>query len=182
MLAKSAGRRDEETAMRRQRLARLLRKLRAMRRSLPSRDQLLMRLGAAKTAAGRAFYFVKMQVPGKDQPVTRETFQFRVDRKSCKSGMARRALLAALQPYGRRSQRAVDPLRAADADRIGIWVAPKRPWHTPHSPSTGASRRRSHSDRLSRLLLADNPEATSPVARPRVDPPQRCWRSWPKSK
>jgi transposase len=80
VLAKSAGRRDKETAMRRQRLARLLRKLRAMRRSLPSRDQLLMRLGAAKTAAGRAFYFVKMQVPGKDQPVTRETFQFRVDK------------------------------------------------------------------------------------------------------
>jgi transposase len=81
VLAKSAGRRDKETAMRRQRQARLLRKLRAMRRSLPSRDQLLMRLGAAKTAAGRAFYFVKMQVPGKDQPVTRETFQFRVDKK-----------------------------------------------------------------------------------------------------
>src|SRR5271169_5174160 len=84
--------------------------------------------------------------------------------------MARRALLAALQPYGRRSQRAVDPLRAADADRIGISVAQKRPWHTPHSPSTGASRRRSHSDRLSRLLLADNPEATSPVSCPWFDP------------
>jgi transposase len=81
VLAKSDGRRAKETAMRRQRLARLLRKLRAMRRSLPSRDQLLMRLGAAKTAAGRAFYFVQMQVPGKDQPVTRKTFQFRVDKK-----------------------------------------------------------------------------------------------------
>ena len=81
VLAKSDGRRAKETAMRRQRLARLLRKLRAMRRSLPSRDQLLMRLGAAKTAAGRAFYFVTIQVPGKDQPVTRETFQFHVDKK-----------------------------------------------------------------------------------------------------
>ena len=81
VLAKSAGRRAKETAMRRQRLARLLRKLRGMRRSLPSRDQLLMRLGAAKTAAGRAFYFVKIQVPGKDQPVTRETFRFHVDKK-----------------------------------------------------------------------------------------------------
>jgi hypothetical protein len=38
--------------MRRKRLARLLRKLRAMRHSLPSRDQLLMRIGTAKTAAG----------------------------------------------------------------------------------------------------------------------------------
>jgi transposase len=80
-LAKSAGRQAKETAMRRKRLARLFRKLRAMRRSLPSRDQLLMRLGAAKSAAGRAFQFVHLQVPGEDQEVTRETFQFRVDKK-----------------------------------------------------------------------------------------------------
>ncbi|MCU1318391.1 MAG: hypothetical protein JWN63_3713 [Candidatus Acidoferrum typicum] len=81
VLAKSEGRRAKETAMRRKRLARLLRKLRAMRRNLPSRDQLLMRLGAAKSAAGRAFPFVHLQVPEKDQQVTRETFQFRVDQK-----------------------------------------------------------------------------------------------------
>jgi len=67
--------------MRRKRLARLLRKLRAMRRSLPSRDQLLMRVGAAKAQAGRSFHFVQMQVPGEGQEVTRETFQFRVDKK-----------------------------------------------------------------------------------------------------
>ena len=81
VLAKSEGRRAKENAMRRKRLARLLRKLRAMRRNLPSRDQLLMRLGAAKSAAGRAFPFVHLQVPEKDQQVTRETFQFRVDKK-----------------------------------------------------------------------------------------------------
>jgi transposase len=81
VLAKSAGRQAKETAMRRKRLARLFRKLRAMRRSLPSRDQLLMRLGAAKSAAGRAFQFVHLQVPGEDQEVTRETFQFGVDKK-----------------------------------------------------------------------------------------------------
>ena len=66
VLAKSAGRRAKETAM---------------RRSLPSRDQLLMRLGAAKSEAGRAFHFVQMEVPGEDQEVTRATFQFRVDKK-----------------------------------------------------------------------------------------------------
>jgi transposase len=81
VLAKSDGRRAKETAMRRKRLARLLKKLRTMRRNLPSRDQLLMRLGAAKSAAGRAFPFVHLQVPEKDQQVTRETFQFRVDKK-----------------------------------------------------------------------------------------------------
>jgi len=81
VLAKSAGRQAKETAMRRKRLARLLRKLRAMRRSLPSLVQLLMRLGAAKSAAGRAFQFVQLQVPSEGQAVTRETFQFRVDKK-----------------------------------------------------------------------------------------------------
>ena len=80
VLAKSEGRQRKEIAMRRRRLARLLRKLRAMRRSLPSRDQLLMRIGAAKTAAGRAFSFVKIQVPDAQQPVTRASFRFTVDK------------------------------------------------------------------------------------------------------
>src|SRR6202050_3923706 len=42
VLAKSGGRQAKEIAMRRKRLARLLRKLRAMRRNLPKRDQLPM--------------------------------------------------------------------------------------------------------------------------------------------
>src|ERR1039457_4472824 len=47
VLARSGGRQAKENAMRRKRLARLLRKLRAMRKSLPKRDQLLLRIGAA---------------------------------------------------------------------------------------------------------------------------------------
>ena len=80
VLARSQGRQAKETAIRRKRLARLLYKLRAMRRSLPNRDTLLMRIGAAKNEAGRAFGFVNLTVPGKDQPVTRKTFHFKVDK------------------------------------------------------------------------------------------------------
>jgi hypothetical protein len=80
-LAKSEGRQAKETAKRRKPLTRLLRKLRAMRRSLPSRDQLLMRLGAAKSAPGRAFQFMHLQVPEEDQEVTRKTLQFPMDKK-----------------------------------------------------------------------------------------------------
>ena len=80
VLAKSTGRQAKETAMRRKRLVRLLGKLRAMRHSLPSRDQLLMRIGAAKTEAGRAFGFVHIDLPGEQVPVTRESFRFHVDR------------------------------------------------------------------------------------------------------
>jgi len=72
---------QQQAAWRRTRLARLLQRLRAMRRSLPSLVQLLMRLGAAKTPAGRAFHFVHLQVPKEGREVTRETFQFRVDKK-----------------------------------------------------------------------------------------------------
>lgn len=89
VLAKSTGRQAKETAMRRKRLARLLRKLRAMRHSLPSRDQLLMRIGAAKTEAGRAFGFVHIDIPDAGQPVTRQSFQFRVDRTKLKATQLR---------------------------------------------------------------------------------------------
>jgi transposase len=80
VLAKSEGRQAKEMAMRRKKLARLLRKLRAMRRSCPKRDQLPMRVGAAKTDAGRAFGFVKINLPQADQEVTKETFTFQLDK------------------------------------------------------------------------------------------------------
>src|ERR1700676_1058143 len=80
VLAKSEGRQAKEIAMRRKKLARLLRKVRAMRRSCPKRDQLLMRVGAAKTEAGRAFGFVKIQLPPAGQVVTSKTFTFQLDK------------------------------------------------------------------------------------------------------
>src|SRR2546427_6195922 len=83
--------------------------------------------------------------------------------------MARRTLLAALQPYRRRSQRAVDALRAVDPDRIGLSISQERTRHTPHLSSTGASRRRAHSDRLPGLLFASDAEAAPVAARPGVD-------------
>ena len=80
VLARSDGRQAKEIAMRRKRLARLLRKLRAMRRSLPGRDQLLLRIGAAKKEAGRAFGFVSIRIPLAQEKVTRQTFSFRVEK------------------------------------------------------------------------------------------------------
>ena len=58
VLAKSEGRHAKERAIRRRKLVRLLRTLRKLRRSAPARDQLLLRIGAAKKEAGRAFGFV----------------------------------------------------------------------------------------------------------------------------
>jgi transposase len=85
VLAKSQGRQAKEKAMRRKRLARLLRKLRRMRKSLPQRDRLLVRIGAAKKEAGRAFGFVKIQIPKPGEAVTRQTFSFQLDKAKLKA-------------------------------------------------------------------------------------------------
>ena len=89
VLAKSEGRQAKEVAMRRKRLARLLRKLRVMRKSLPKRDRLLLRIGAAKKEAGRAFGFVKIRLPKQEEEVTRETFSFAVDKTKLKCAQQR---------------------------------------------------------------------------------------------
>lgn len=89
VLAKSEGRQQKEIAIRRKRLVRLIRKLRAMRRSLPLRDRLLLRIGAAKKEAGRAFGFVKIQLPETGQAVTRETFRFQIDKSKLKDAQVR---------------------------------------------------------------------------------------------
>lgn len=89
VLAKSQGRQAKEIAIRRKRLARLLRKLRALRKSLPRRDQLLLRIGAAQKEAGRAFGFVQIHLPQKDEAVTRDTFSFHLDKAKLKAAQQR---------------------------------------------------------------------------------------------
>jgi len=89
VLAKSEGRQAKENAMRRKKLARLLWKLRAMRRSLPKRDQLLLRIGAAKTAAGRAFGFVTIHLPKANEEVTRQSFTFATDKEKLRQAELR---------------------------------------------------------------------------------------------
>jgi transposase len=89
VLAKSQGRQAKENAMRRKRLARLLRKLRTMQRSLPKRDALLLRIGAAKKEAGRAFGFVTLRMPKADEVVTRQTFTFATDKEKLRKAELR---------------------------------------------------------------------------------------------
>ena len=76
ILAKSAGRVNKERAMRQRRLKKLWRRLGELRRQKLSRDQLLLKLGAAKKAAGRVYALVEIQLPGPDQVVSPETFHY----------------------------------------------------------------------------------------------------------
>ena len=88
VLARSAGRRAKERAMRRRRLKRLCKRLQELQQQAPSRDQLLLKLGAAKKEAGRAYGLVSVCLPDKEQAVTPQTFTFRLNRKKLR--LARR--------------------------------------------------------------------------------------------
>ncbi len=55
----------------------------------PERDQLLLRIGAAKKEAGRSFGFVQIRLPKKDQEVTRTTFTFHTDKMKLKAAEQR---------------------------------------------------------------------------------------------
>jgi len=80
VLARSGGRRDKEQAMRRRRLKKLVKRLHELRQQKLTRDQLLIKLGAARKEAGPAAYrLIDIQLPGKDQPVTPETFCFKLN-------------------------------------------------------------------------------------------------------
>jgi hypothetical protein len=81
VLARSAGRQDKERAMRRRRLKRLWKRLPELQRQTLTRDELLLKLGAAKKDAGRAYGLVIVQVPENAQPVSPDTFTFTLNRK-----------------------------------------------------------------------------------------------------
>jgi len=72
---------DKERSMRRRRLKKLLKRLHELQQQAPSRDQLLLKLGAAKKEAGRAYGLVDLRLPDKDQTVTAETFGFALNRR-----------------------------------------------------------------------------------------------------
>ncbi len=61
----------------------------ALRKGLPSRDPLRLRIGAAKKEAGRAFGFVKIQMPSNDRPVTRKASAFQAGRAKLKAAAQR---------------------------------------------------------------------------------------------
>jgi transposase len=80
ILARSDARRDKEQAMRRRRLKKLAKRLHELRQQKLTRDQLLIKLGAAKKEAGPAVWrIIDFRLPEKDQPVTPETFGFRLN-------------------------------------------------------------------------------------------------------
>lgn len=67
VFAQSDARIDKERAMRRRRLKRYLARLAALSGKAIKRDELLMKIGAARHEAGRAAQLVKLTLPGKNK-------------------------------------------------------------------------------------------------------------------
>lgn len=89
ILAKSDGRFRKEKAIRVRKLRRLWRELKELRRQCPTRDHLLMKIGAAKKEAGRLFSLVDIRLPRLDEEVTAKTFSFTFNTKKYLSVMNR---------------------------------------------------------------------------------------------
>jgi hypothetical protein len=69
-----------EQAMRWRRLKKLIKRLHELRQQKLTRDQLLIKLGAARKEAGPAAWrTIDLQLPDKDQAVTADTFSFRLN-------------------------------------------------------------------------------------------------------
>lgn len=78
VLARSDARINKERGMRQRRLRRYVDRLKALQGQSLTRDQLLMKLGAAKHDAGRAASLVKISLP--KAALTTASFEFRIDR------------------------------------------------------------------------------------------------------
>lgn len=81
VLARSDGRTQKERAIRRRRLKKLWKRLKELQQQNLSRDQLLLKVGAAKKEAGRAYFLVDIRLKELDHEVTPRTFTFSLRRK-----------------------------------------------------------------------------------------------------
>ena len=87
ILARSQGRRKKERGMRRRRLKQLWKRLHELQRQKLTRDELLLKLGAAKAEAGKAYRLVEIQVPKVGEPVSAETFTFSLRKEKLRAAI-----------------------------------------------------------------------------------------------
>ena len=76
ILARSTGRMHKERAMRQRKLKRLWKRLHELQRQKLTRDQLLIKLGAAKKEAGKAYALVNIALPKDNEDLQTNGFGF----------------------------------------------------------------------------------------------------------
>ena len=89
ILAQSRARILKERGMRRRRLKKLWRRLHELRGQSLKRDELLLKLGAAKKEAGRAWHLVEIGLPKAREAVTPKTFTFSLRRERLRQARRR---------------------------------------------------------------------------------------------
>jgi hypothetical protein len=87
VLARSQGRRQKECAMRRRRLKQLWKRLHELQQQTLSRDELLLKLGAAKAAAANVYRLVNVLVPAAYKPVNPDTFTFSLRKEKLRAAI-----------------------------------------------------------------------------------------------
>ena len=103
VLARSDQRVNKERSMRRQRLKQLWRRLHEIRAiKKQTRDELMMRLGAAKKEAGHAWRLVKMTLPEADASISADSLSFELQKDKLRQVFRREGqyLLRAFVPEG----------------------------------------------------------------------------------
>ena len=166
ILAQSRARIAKERGMRRRRLKKLWRRLHELRGQSLKRDELLLKLGAAKKEAGCAYHLVAIRLPAADESVTPETFAFALRRDRLRRARRREG------HYPLRSNpTGEDPatLWRYCTRLTGIEQAFKELKHGPRRPSglppARGPDRGAHLRRLRRLLPARHPEEPGATAR-----------------
>lgn len=85
ILVKSENRIMKERSMRRRRLKKLWKRLKQIGEQKNNRDELLLKIGAAKKDAGRAYSLVEINLPEKDEPVNDKTFSFSLKKEKLRT-------------------------------------------------------------------------------------------------
>lgn len=85
ILARSLGRQNKERGMRRRRLKIFWHRLKELANQDLTRDQLLMKIGAAKKEAGRIASLIAIRLPKANEKVSPKTFSFSLNREKLKA-------------------------------------------------------------------------------------------------
>ena len=135
VLAQSRDRVAKERAMRRRQLKRLWARLKQLSTMQLTREELLMKLGAARDQSRTAWRLVTIEVAAEDA-----TFSYRLDRNKLPADtIARRPVSVAHQSRRGRPRQAVEPLYAAGGGRGGVQEPQRRSGNpTSVSPTRGA--------------------------------------------
>ncbi len=161
VLARSGMRRDKEQAMRRRRLNKLVKRLHELRQQKLTRDQLLLKLGAAKKEAGPAIWrSLEIELPDKDQPVTSETLSFRLNWQRLREARRREgSYLLRSNLTDRDPGAALGILSPIGGSGAGLQRAEERSGGPADLPPDRGAHRSAHLCRLPRVLPAGHAEA-----------------------